>query len=85
MLCTKNGKDDLDKFDARNDEAVFVCYSSTSMAYKVFVNKRTLCIQKSMHVKFHVFEKLNELKEEHNFEKIISKGLNDQVSKKSNA
>lgn len=31
-----NGKDDLGKFDARSDERVFVGYSSTSKAYRVF-------------------------------------------------
>jgi len=46
-----NGKDDLGKFDARSDEGVFVGYSSTSKAYRVF-NKRTLCVEESMHLIF---------------------------------
>ena len=46
-----NGKDNLGKFDAKSDEAIFVGYSSHSRAYRVF-NKRTLCIEESIHVKF---------------------------------
>ncbi|XP_069151836.1 uncharacterized protein [Solanum lycopersicum] len=44
-------KDDLRKFDPRSDEGVFVGYSSSSKAYKVF-NKKTQCIEKSIHVVF---------------------------------
>ena len=46
-----NGKDDLGKFDPRSDEGVFVGYSSSSKAYKIF-NKRTQCIEESIHVVF---------------------------------
>ena len=46
-----NGKEALGKFDARSDEALFLGYSSHSKAYKVF-NKRTLCVEESVHVVF---------------------------------
>jgi len=46
-----NGKDALGKFDPRSDEARFLGYSSHSKAYKVF-NKRTLCVEESVHVLF---------------------------------
>jgi len=46
-----NGKESLGKFDPRSDEAIFVGYSSHSKAYKVF-NKRTLCVEESVHVLF---------------------------------
>lgn len=46
-----NGKDNLGKFDARSDEGAFMGYSSTSKAYRV-LNKRTLCVEESVHVKF---------------------------------
>ena len=46
-----NRKDALGKFDPRSDEAVFLGYSSHSKAYKVF-NKRTLCVEESVHVLF---------------------------------
>ena len=44
-----NGKDDLRKFDPRSDEGVFVGYSSSSKAYRIF-NKRTQFIEESIHV-----------------------------------
>ena len=46
-----NEKDDLRKFDPRSDERVFVGYSSSSKACKVF-KKRTQCIEESIHVVF---------------------------------
>ncbi len=46
-----NGKDNLGKFDAKSDEAIFVGYSSKSKAFRVF-NKRTLVIEESIHVVF---------------------------------
>jgi len=54
-----NGKDALGKFDPRSDEAIFLGYSSHSKAYKVF-NKRTLCIEESVHV---LFDETNSLVE----------------------
>ncbi|KAH0645174.1 hypothetical protein KY284_033058 [Solanum tuberosum] len=50
FVLNKN-KDDLRKFDPRSDEGIFVGYSSSSKTYRVF-NKRTLCIEKSVHVIF---------------------------------
>jgi len=46
-----NRKDALGKFDPRNDEAIFLGYTSHNKAYKVF-NKRTLCVEESVHVLF---------------------------------
>jgi len=54
-----NGNDALGKFDPRSDEAIFLGYSSHSKAYKVF-NKRTLCVEESMHV---LFDETNSLVE----------------------
>ena len=50
-LVLDNRKDDLGKFDPRSDERVFVGYSSSSKAYKIF-NKRTQCIEENIHVLF---------------------------------
>ncbi|GAB2299566.1 hypothetical protein Dimus_038569 [Dionaea muscipula] len=47
-----NGKDNLGKFDARSDEGTFLGYSSNSKAYRVY-NKRTMCIEESIHVVFN--------------------------------
>ena len=46
-----NTKDNLGKFDAKAYEAIFVGYSNTSKAYRVF-NKSSLKIEEFMHVKF---------------------------------
>jgi len=46
-----NTKDNLGKFDAKSDVGVFLGYSTTSKAYRVF-NKRTLVVEESMHVVF---------------------------------
>ena len=51
IFVLNNGKDDLGKFDPRSDEGVFVGYSSSSKAYRIF-NKRTQCIEESIHVVF---------------------------------
>ena len=47
-----NGKESLGKFDPRSNEAIFLGYFLHSKAYKVF-NKRTLCVEESVHVLFY--------------------------------
>ncbi|GMI76746.1 hypothetical protein HRI_001343900 [Hibiscus trionum] len=44
-------RENLGKFDAKSDEAIFLGYSSNSKAYRVF-NKRTLVVEESIHVVF---------------------------------
>ncbi|XP_070029757.1 uncharacterized protein [Nicotiana sylvestris] len=58
----------LGKFDLRSDEGVFLGYSSHSKAYKLS-NKRTLCVEESVHV---VFDETNILsgRQEHEDEAI---------------
>jgi len=46
-----NTKDNLRKFDTKTFEAIFVGYSSTGKAYRLF-NKSSLTIEESTHVKF---------------------------------
>ena len=46
-----NGKDNLKKFDPKSDEGIFLGYSTTSKAFRVF-NKRTLIIKENIHVVF---------------------------------
>jgi len=46
-----NTKDNLGKFDAKSYEAIFVGYSNTGKAYRVF-NRSTLTIEEPMHVQF---------------------------------
>ena len=46
-----NDKDNLGKFDEKSDEGIFLGYSLSSKAYRIY-NKRTLTIEESMHVSF---------------------------------
>ena len=46
-----NNKDNLDKFNAKANEDIFLGYSIHSKAYRVF-NKRTLVVEESVHVTF---------------------------------
>ena len=52
-----NTKDNLGKFDSKADEEIFLGYSSSIKAYRVF-NKRTLVVEESIHV---VFDESNSL------------------------
>ena len=45
-----NTKDSLGKFDAKSYEVIFVGYSNTSKAYRVF-NRSTLTVEESTHFK----------------------------------
>ena len=47
-----NTKDNLEKFDSKADKGIFLGYSTSSKAYRVF-NKRTLIVKESMHVIFY--------------------------------
>ena len=66
-----NGKDALGKFDPGSDEAIFIGYSSHSRAYKV-LNKRTLCVEESVHV---LFDETNSLAENNAQEDDFELGL----------
>jgi hypothetical protein len=46
-----NGKELLGKFDAKSDEGIFLGYSLSSKAYRVF-NKRLRIVEESVHVAF---------------------------------
>ncbi|KAH9779804.1 Integrase catalytic domain-containing protein [Citrus sinensis] len=46
-----NTKDNLGKFDPKSDVGIFLGYSNSSKAYRVY-NKRTLVVEESMHVTF---------------------------------
>ena len=52
-----NTKKNLGKFDSKSDIGIFLGYSSSSKAYRVF-NKRTLVVEESMHV---IFDESNPL------------------------
>ncbi|KAJ9565707.1 hypothetical protein OSB04_001673 [Centaurea solstitialis] len=46
-----NNKDNLEKFDSKSDDGIFLGYSSISKTYRVF-NKRRQTIEETIHVKF---------------------------------
>ena len=46
-----NGKESLEKFDAKKDKGVFLGYATQSQAYRVY-NKRFMNVEESMHVVF---------------------------------
>ena len=46
-----NTKDNLGKFDPKSDVDIFLGYSNSSKAYRVY-NKRTLVVEESMHITF---------------------------------
>ena len=48
--CILNDRENLGKFDAKSDEGIFLGYSTTSWAYRVF-NKRTKTVMESINVK----------------------------------
>ena len=56
-----NSKDELDRFNVKSDEAIFLRYSSTNRAYRVF-NKRILVMEESIHVIFDEFNNLQSRK-----------------------
>ncbi|GAU48747.1 hypothetical protein TSUD_241680 [Trifolium subterraneum] len=48
-------RDNLGKFDSKSDKGIFLGYSLTSKAYRIY-NSRTQTLEESMHVKFDEFE-----------------------------
>ena len=46
-----NTKDNLENFDSKVDEGIFLGYSTFNKAYRVS-NKRTLVVEESMHIVF---------------------------------
>ena len=55
------GKENLGKFDPKADEAIFLGYSLTTKAYRVF-NRRTLNVEEFMHVSI---DEIVDLEENH--------------------
>ena len=78
-----NGKNNLGKFDAKSDEGIFLGYSTTSKAYRVF-NKKTLVVEESIHIVFDESlatgsEKIDDEEDTNIIEKDLEK-LNIEVS-----
>ena len=60
-----NTKDNLGKFDAKSDVGIFLDYSASSKAFRVF-NKRTMVVEKSIYVIF--YESNNSVQERESFD-----------------
>lgn len=80
----RNWKDDLGKFDNRNNQCSLIGYFSTSKTYKVF-NKRTLYVKESVQVKFDESRISGENIEDHDLEKMINDKEEVQGNEKKNA
>ena len=80
-----NGKDNLGKFDAKSDEAIFLGYSTNSKAYRVF-DKRTLTVEESIHITFNknVFLTIETNEVEDNETTIIEKKDTQKKEKENN-
>lgn len=50
-FVSSKGKDNICKFDAKVNEGIFLGYSQSSKAYRVY-NKRLLIVEESVHVTF---------------------------------
>jgi len=46
-----NGKENMGKFDEKDDNGIFIGYSSTSQAYRIY-NKRLMIVKEFVHVVF---------------------------------
>ena len=57
----------LGKFDARSDVAIFPGYASNSKAYRVY-NKRTMCVEESVHIIFAETNSFHEQSYDDDFE-----------------
>ena len=58
-----NNKVYLNKFDAKAQKGIFLGYSERSKAYRLY-NLETLCVEKSMHVKFDDKEPVSNIPEQ---------------------
>ena len=66
----------MEKFDSISDVRIFLRYSTTSKAYRVF-NKITLVVKESMHV---VFDEFNTFSKEKIIEEDDEVGLHDNLN-----
>lgn len=62
-----NEKDDLGIFDPWSDKGFFIGYSSNRKVYRIF-NKRTQCVEESVHMIFDESGELNEVQVQNNAE-----------------
>ena len=71
-----NTKENFWKFDSKSDVRIFLGYSTTSKAYRVF-NKRTLVVEEYMHV---IFDESNTVSKEKSIEEYDDLGLEESMN-----
>ena len=74
-----NEKDNLSKFDPKYDEGIFLGYSTSSKAFRVF-NKRTLVVEETIHVVFEESRDLNDHHREEEEENILEDKLEEKLN-----
>jgi len=52
VFFLNNGKDNLEKFDAKSNEGILIGYALNGHAYKIY-NRRLLTIEEFVHVVFY--------------------------------
>ncbi|WJX93540.1 hypothetical protein P8452_75051 [Trifolium repens] len=77
-----NIKDNLGKFDSKSDKGIFLGYSLTSKAYRIY-NLRTQTLEESMHVKFDEFEEQPSIMEIDDEEVELIRNQNDDPNQES--
>ena len=74
-----NDKDNLEKFDPKSDEKIFLGYSIISKAFRVF-NKRTLVVEENIHIVFDESKSQNNYSIEED-EDILEDKLEEKLDK----
>ena len=77
-----NTKDNLEKFDSKADDGIFLGYSTTSKAYRVF-NKRILVVEESIYVVFDESNLLNPRKYFCSIDDDVSELMNESIQKEN--
>ncbi|WJX45438.1 hypothetical protein P8452_32320 [Trifolium repens] len=77
-----NIKDNLGKFDSKSDKGIFLGYSLTSKAYRIY-NLRTQTLEESMHVKFDESEEQPSVMEIDDEEVELIRNQNDDPNQES--
>ena len=77
-----NTKNNLENFDSKADDEIFLGYSTSSKAYRVF-NKRTLVVEESMHVIFYESNSLDPRKDICNVENDVGEPLEINVQEEN--
>ena len=73
-----NEKNNLGKFDLKSNEGIFLGYSTSSKAFRVF-NKRTLVVEETIHVVFEESRDLNDHHRDEEEENILEDKLEEKL------